>query len=87
MYAHNKAWRKRNPAIWQACKQRYYKQFEAGAHNSHQRYTIWEDNLIINKKYLDRVIAKKILRSVKAIQIRRLRLKKEINNEADLDTL
>ena len=87
MYAHNKTWRKRNNATWQAGKQRYYKQFEAGAYNSRQRYTTQEDNLIINKKYLDRVIAKKILRSVKAIQIRRLRLKKEINNEADLDTL
>ena len=81
MYAHNKAWRKRNPAIWQAGKQRYYKQFEASAHNGHQRYTIWEDDMILNKVYPDRVIAKKILRSVKAIQIRRLKLKKEVQIE------
>ena len=77
MYVHNKAWRKRHNSTWQAGKQRYYKQFEAGAHNSHQRYTTWEDSMIINKKYSDRVIVKKILRSVKAIQIRRVSLKKE----------
>ena len=78
MYTYNKAWRKRNPAIWRTGKQRYYKQFEAGAHNSHQRYTIREDDMIINKKYPDRVIAVKIGRSVKAIQIRRVKLKREV---------
>jgi hypothetical protein len=87
MYTHNKAWRKRNPAIWQAGKQRYYKQFETGAYNSRQRYTTQEDDMIAGKIYPDRVIAGKIKRTVKAIQIRRGRLKKEINNEADLDTL
>lgn len=77
MYAHNKTWRKRNPVTWQAGKTRYYKQFEPGAHNSHQRYTTREDDMILSKKYPDRVIAKKIKRSVKAIQVRRSRLKAE----------
>ena len=86
-YKSNKLWRKNHNETWQAGKARYYKQFEDGAYNSRQRYTTQEDDMIINKKYIDRVIAKKIKRTVKAIQIRRTRLKKEINNEADLDTL
>lgn len=78
MSSRNKIWRKRNPAKWQASKTRYYKQFEAGAYNNRQRYTTQEDDIIINKKYIDRVIAGKIKRTVKAIQIRRMRLKKVI---------
>ena len=73
-YKNNKAWRKRNNATWQKEKRKYYKQFEVGASNSHQRYTIREEDMIINKKYPDRVIARKIGRSIKAIQVRRARL-------------
>ena len=76
-YIANKKWRKRNAATWQAGKSRYYKQFEAGAHNSYQKYTTREDDMVASKKYSDRVIARKISRSVKAIQIRRVRLKRE----------
>ena len=75
-YKNNKTWRKRNNATWQKGKQRYYKQFEAGACNNRQRYTTREDDMIINKKYLDRIIAAKIGRSVKAIQVQRGRLNK-----------
>lgn len=75
-YKNNKAWRKRHPAIWQAGKQRYYKQFEKRAHNSHQKYTIRENNMIVDKKYSDRIIAAKIRRTVKAIQVQRARLNK-----------
>lgn len=75
-YKNNKTWRKRNNAIWQRGKQRYYKQFEGGAYNSRQIYTIKEINMIINKKYSDRIIAAKIGRSVKGIQVQRTRLNK-----------
>ena len=75
-YKNNKTWRKKHSDTWQKGKQRYYKQFEEGASNSHQRYTIREEDMIINKKYPDRIIASKIKRSVKAIQVRRGRLNK-----------
>lgn len=75
-YKNNKTWRKRNNTTWQKQKTRYYKQFEAGAYNNQQRYTVKENNMIINKKYPDRVIAAKIGRTVKAIQIQRGRLNK-----------
>lgn len=75
-YKNNKTWRKRNNTIWQRGKQRYYKQFEEGAYNNRQIYTIREINMIINKKYSDRVIAAKIGRTVKAIQVQRVRLNK-----------
>ena len=77
-YKNNKIWRKRRPKIWQKQKKRYHKQFVAGAFNGRQKYTTREDNMILNKKYLDRVIAKKIGRTVRAIQIRRTRLRKAI---------
>ncbi len=76
-YQTNKRWRKKHPSTWQATKQRYYKQFEAKAHNKHQRYTTKEDNIIVKKRYLDRIIANKLGRSVKAIQIRRTRLRRK----------
>lgn len=75
-YKKNKAWRKKNNATWQKQKARYYKQFKTGAHNNRQRYTTKENNMITDKKYLDRVIAAKIGRTVKAIQIQRGRLNK-----------
>ena len=77
-YKNNKIWRKRHSETWQNQKKRYHKQFIAGAFNGQQRYTIREDDMILNKKYLDRVIAKKIGRTVRAIQIRRTRLRKAI---------
>ena len=77
MPGQNKAWRKRRSAVWQKQKARYYKQFEAGAHNGYQRYTTREDTMIINKEYPDRVITGKILRTVKAIRVRRSRLKRK----------
>lgn len=73
-YKYNKTWRKKNNAIWQRGKKRYYKQFEKGAHNKNQTYTIEEINMIMNKEYLDREISKKIGRSVKALQVKRARL-------------
>lgn len=75
-YKNNKAWRKRHNETWQKGKRRYYQQFEEEAHNSRQIYTIKEANMIINKKYSDRIIAAKIRRTVKGIQIQRGRLKK-----------
>lgn len=77
----NKTWRKRNNSTWQKGKKRYYKQFEKGAYNGRQIYTIREINMIINKKYSDRVIAAKIGRSVKAIQVKRTRLNKILKNK------
>lgn len=75
LYAQNKLWRKRNAATWQAGKQRYYRQFEAAAYNRYQSWTVEELELIMDKKYSDRDIAAKIGRSVKAIQVKRTRLK------------
>ena len=77
-YANNKAWRKRNPKCRQEGKQRYYKQFEDGAFNKKKRWLKFEMDMIIDKEYSDRIIAGKIGRSVKAIQMKRLRVKKEI---------
>lgn len=77
LYAQNKLWRKRHPSVWQAGKQRYYRQFEAAAYNRYQSWTVEELELIMGKKYSDREIAAKIGRSVRAIQVKRTRLRKD----------
>ena len=74
-YKSTKKWRKKHPHQWQATKRRYYNQFEAAANNKHQRWTVNDVALVIQKKESDRTIAKLIGRSVKAIQIKRLRMK------------
>lgn len=74
-YETNKKWRKKHPLTWQKSKDRYYKKSEKTAHNSRQRWTIHSINIIMHKKgRTDSEIAILIGRSVKAIQIMRVRL-------------
>lgn len=80
-YKHNKAWRKRNPDIWQKGKQRYYQQFEAGAYNGKQRWPISDGNLVLQKNTSDRDLARILGRTVKAIQMYRVKLRKNFKNE------
>lgn len=77
-YESNKKWRKNKPKVWNATKNRYYKQFEKEASNKHQRWTINDILLIESKKVADRKIAKLIGRSVKAIQVKRAGIKRNI---------
>jgi len=75
-YKHNKQWRKKHPEAWKAVKKKYYDQFIPNAYN---QYLQWEDkelNFILDRKFSDRIISKKIGRSVKAIQVKRSRLKR-----------
>ena len=76
-YQGTKRWRKKHPLQLQAMKQRYYRQFEADAYNKMQVWTIADIDLITQKRTSDRHLAKQIGRSVKAIQIKRLCVRKE----------
>lgn len=76
-YEYNKKWRKKNPYKWRLMKQRYYSQFNKGAYNKCQRWPIRDIKLVMEKKDLDRNIAKQIGRSVRAIQSIRMRLKSD----------
>lgn len=76
-YEYNKKWRKENPHKWKMMKLKYYNQFNKGAHNKYQRWTIRDINLVMKKKDLDRNMAKQIGRSVRAIQSMRMRLKSD----------
>ena len=74
-YETNKKWRKKNPSAWQKSKARYYKKSESIAHNSRQRWTIHSIKLIMHKKgKTDSEIAVLIGRSVRAIQVMRVRV-------------
>ena len=75
-YETNKKWRKKHPSAWKKSQARYYKKSESTAHNSCQRWTIHSIKLIMHKEgKTDSEIAILIGRSVKAIQIMRVRLK------------
>lgn len=63
--------------IRNAQKQRYRDQFK-NAGNANRWYTPEEDRLILAKKVPDRELAKKLDRTVSAIQLRRNRLKNGI---------
>lgn len=78
-YEINKKWRKKHNSTWQKGKARYYKKSEATAHNKQQRWTIHDITLITNKGgKTDSEIAILIGRSVRAIQVMRVRLKIKI---------
>lgn len=78
-YEANKIYRKKYPGKWREEKNRYYKQFSGSKvnHNHRQRWTNLELNLL-NANIIDRELHQLIGRSVKAIQVKRARVRKEI---------
>jgi len=76
-YKATKKWRKNNPLIWKKGKKRYYDKSRKEAYNYRQCWTINDIDIIIERKDTDSDIAKLIGRSVKAIQSKRARIKKE----------
>lgn len=77
-YPYNKKWRKSNPSVWRRQKQRYYDQHGQGRHNG-QDWSDKEKQLVMSPNSPgDVILAKRLGRSVRAIQIKRCRLKKEI---------
>ena len=77
-YEINKKWRKKNNNIWQKGKKRYYDKSIKTAYNEKQEWTIKDINLIMIRKDTDSNLSKQIGRSVKAIQIKRSRIKNNI---------
>ena len=74
-YEYNKTWRKKHPDEWQQDKKRYYDQFKKNAVNDHEKFTDDEINLIMAHSMPDRVLAAKIGRTVRAIQVMRSKVK------------
>jgi hypothetical protein len=79
-YERNKRWRKKHPRKWLEMKRRYYRQFQEGAYNKNQEWTIEDIDIILNKKITDRRISVLIGRSVGAIQAERGRWKKRLRD-------
>lgn len=73
-YKDLKKWRK----TCNAQSNRYYGK-TSYAENSRQRYTVRELNLILDQRITDTELSKMIGRSVKSIQVKRSRLKKQLN--------
>lgn len=80
-YQRNKEWRKNNSSTWQKSKKRYYDKSRKIAYNSMQGWTLKDIDIIMSKNDTDNNIARKIGRSVKAIQTMRYRIKKFTTEE------
>lgn len=77
-YQWNKTWRKNHPDGWNKSKQRYYAK-TGGPENNHnykERYSKYENQLILEHELTDHELHKIIGRSVKSIQVQRWKLKK-----------
>lgn len=79
-YIHNKAWRLHNPNKRYEGKQRYYekhREHPENRRNAGQEWTLSEMALITApERPVDSVLAKKLGRSVEAIQLKRSSMKK-----------
>ena len=67
---YNKRWRKKNPAKRNAARKRYYAKSQ-NAPNHKQRYTEDEVEMILKHEMPDSELAKRIGRSIQAIQGKR----------------
>lgn len=75
-YAYNKEWRKRNPKKRNEERRRYYERGAKFGRSSPERFTEEEDFQILNpNRPTDTVLAERIKRSTRSIQLRRMRLK------------
>lgn len=75
-YEYQKKYRKSHPEVRRRNRKKNYEQSLEGARNSKELWTQHEDAAVLAHEITDRELAKKIGRSVQAIQIRRARLKK-----------
>jgi hypothetical protein len=75
-YASNKAWRQRNPKARYAQKARYYAKHSVGSLNSGLDWTKAEKAMIVaTDRPRDIILAFQLNRSVKAVQIMRVKLR------------
>lgn len=76
-YQLNKKWRWVHPLKWRASKQRYYNRGLKSASRGREGYVREEEMIILQRSFCDRVIAKMLGRSIRAIGIKRSRIRKE----------
>ena len=74
-YEATKRWRKKNPDKMRRYNKEYYDR-TAYAEMHHQRWTEEESEKVMQHKKTDRELAADLKRSVKAIQLQRMRIKK-----------
>ena len=79
----NKIYRMKYPEKWNEEKKKYYRQFSGRKlnFNNRQPWTATEINIILNRIAKDRIIHKLIGRSVRAIQVKRSKIIREIRDE------
>lgn len=75
-YERNKRWRKNRSVVWNSSKRRYHRKSRLTAFNARQSWTVKDCNQVLSSNYMDSQLAILIGRSVKAIQLQRIKLKK-----------
>ena len=76
-YERNINWRKKHPDDWKASKKRYYDKHSYSP-NGWRRWTPEEIRMCLDHSISDVELSKRIGKSVRAIQVKRHNLKKEI---------
>jgi hypothetical protein len=74
-YEYNRVWRHRHPETRAAGRVSYYRRNSHDDRNARAWYTAREDAVIMRHELPDREIAAQLGRTVKAIQMHRLRLR------------
>ena len=78
-YEANKRWRQAHPEVWQASKSRYYAKSEEGAIHKNRRWTQVELRELMAHSILDKDLAKKLGRSVRALQVQRAKVRARLD--------
>lgn len=76
-YPTNKRWREKCPQEWYKSKNRNYEKGREYKREVRAKWTRRECKIILESTLTDREIAKKLRRTVRSIQVKRSRLKKE----------
>ena len=80
-YQYNKKWRNQNRTVFNKGKNRNYQKGAANQENSRTDWTTAENDRITDpNRPQDRVLAHELGRTVRAIQIQRCRLKRQLVN-------
>lgn len=78
-YEANKKWRQNHPASWSRQKKRNYARSRKEARRAHQRWSLADEIMICTpQRPCDRVLSKKLGRSVQAIQVHRSKILAQI---------
>lgn len=76
-YKSNKKWRRSHTASRSASTRRYYRKHSKGAIRGYRYWELWEIDLLMKHSIRDVLLARKLKRTMKAICVKRAKVKRE----------